>query len=272
MVDISEKVVIKFDNSKPVEVIDFLASIHAFQKQYKKFVESEVRKYADEDIKLYIHVREGCIEWIFTTLKVKAVQDAFAFAITEPSKKLLKKTYEYFTTIIKKVESEESVENEDISSLENTQKIIQPTKNDLASKFVIKYENGTEKMEVELQGAVGRGVYDKIGEIIDKVKTNKNTICEIDKGLLQLKVHESQAGTMSIKGIIDEIDKDEKTIIFNDNSTKQQILEEDKRNPFKNVYYIVNGSIKKIDQKIIAYIITEIVEIIETDISTTEVT
>jgi hypothetical protein len=63
--DFLEKLTIKFDNKEPVEVMGFLKSIHAFQKEYKSVCKINNVNYNDDEVKLYIQVREGCIEWDF---------------------------------------------------------------------------------------------------------------------------------------------------------------------------------------------------------------
>src|SRR5574343_180923 len=161
--DYIERVTVKLDNVKTVEVIDFLTSIQGFHNQYKQILKQEKIKYNDEDVKLYINIREGCIEWEFTRL---AVQKTFEFVYN----KLLFKAWDKLKTIYEKISKEQDLEesNEDLI---NTQKILQTAKSDLASKMTLKYQNNETKLELEITGTSGRAVYDKIGDIIDKSKS-----------------------------------------------------------------------------------------------------
>jgi hypothetical protein len=258
ILDFNEKVTIKFKNTKPVEVIDFLNSIHAFQKQYKKIIEEEGLKYNDEEIKLYIQVREGSLEWVFTTLKIKAVQDAFAFVITEPTKKFLKKTYDFFTAKINQVQNEEDLKSVEVSALENTKNTLQPTKNDLASKFTWEYEDSEkkEKLTFEITGATGRGIYDKLEEIILQKKLKNDN--EFENKILQLAVSNRQNST-AIRGIIGDFDEANDYQIGLSDAIKDIIKQQAK--PFEG-YYLVNGNVKlSTEGKIVLYYITKMEKI-----------
>ena len=111
-----EKVTVKFENKKPVEVIDFLISIEAFQKEYKKILEENSLNYKDEHFKLYITVKEGSLVWDFF---VKIIPDLFTSLSTDTAKYVLKKTYQ---SIVLKWQNTQvnSLESNDIISLDNS--------------------------------------------------------------------------------------------------------------------------------------------------------
>lgn len=247
-----EKVTIKFTNTKSIEVIDFLTSIQGFHNQYKKIVKQEKRKYNDDDVKLYIHVREGSIEWEFVRLAiVKFTSQTFEFV----NDKLLQKTWSIITSTIDKVQKEEQVE-ENIEDFSNIQKCLQPTKNDLGSRLNFKYKNKTEELDVsfEITGASGRGVYDKIGEMIEKVRLPIKE--DFENEIAKLTLNENHV----IKCKIENISEKEVAIICAD-ELKQELITNNEKNPF-STYYVVNGKVKIVDGKIIAYELTKRIDTI----------
>jgi hypothetical protein len=181
-----EKVTVKFDNTKPVEVMDFLTSIDAFRKEYESVVKAEGFKIDDNDMKLYIHVKEGCIQWEFIRQiwNSEPVQATLAFV----GSKVLEKTWGKIESIFSRVQKEQDISNNSIAELDNARGVLQPAKNDLASRLSVKYENPHEKIEItfETHGAVSRGVYDKITEVINAKRLPVND--EFQDKILQLSV------------------------------------------------------------------------------------
>lgn len=258
-----EKVTVRFENKKPVEVIDFLISIEAFQKEYKKILEENNLNYKDENFKLYITVKEGSLVWDFF---VKIIPDLFTSLSIDTGKHVLKKTYQ---SIVSKWQDTKanSLESKDIISLDNSQKILQPSVKDLSAKLSFKYSNKNgykeEKLEFEIMGDAGKGVYDSIGEHIKRLKNESSEHLEINNEILELVVSQSQSkGNLSIRGVIETIDTKPKILTFQDRHLRDQFLENNKNNPFLK-YYVVNGNIKKRDNKILTYDITELVEVID---------
>jgi len=249
-----EKVTVKFDNTKPVEVTDFLTSIHSFRKEYESIVKQEGFKIDDDDMKLYIHVKEGCIQWEFIRVlwDSKPVQATLGFV----GEKVLHKTWEKVTTIFSKVQKEESVNEKEVQELENAKGVLQPAKSDLGSKISYKYENKEEKVELnfEIQGASGRGIYDKIGEIISKKKLPSND--DFEDKILQLTISSRQNST-AIRGVIEDFDEKDYQIAFS-KDIQDTIANEIK--PFEGCY-LVNGSVKTAKNKIVLYYITKIEKI-----------
>ncbi len=254
--DFIEKVTVKFDNTKPVEVNDFLISILSFKKEYESIVKNEGYKLDDNDMKLYIHVKEGCIQWefirqVYNSTPVQATLGFFGG-------KILEKTWRKFNTILQKVQNEESVSENNHQELENAKGVVQPAKNDLASKLSFTYENKEEKMELkfEIHGASGRGVYDKLSEIISTKKIPFNN--DFTDKVLQLSISSRQNST-SIRGIIGDFDSEKDYQLGFPEEIKTTIQNQDK--PFEG-YYLVNGTIKKAtDGKIVLYYITKIEKI-----------
>jgi hypothetical protein len=250
--DVIEQITVKLDNVKPVEVMDFLTSIQGFQNEYKNIVKDQKLRYSDEDIKLYIHVREGCVEWIFSRLLVGFGQKARSFV----QDKILQKAYNSVINNINKVQQEKQVE-QNVDSLSNAQKVLAVSRSDLGSTLSIKYKNKDEESELkfEITGSSGRGVYDKIGELVEKIKLPKQE--DFKNEVIQLTLNKNNTIKCKIESLCDR----EVTIICEDN-LKRIFITENKDNPF-STYYVVNGKVKTIDGRIIAYEITEIIETIK---------
>lgn len=252
--DYIEKVTIKFDNTNPVEVIDFLTSVQGFHNQYKKIIKEEQLKYNEDDIKLYIHIRNGSLEWEFVRTSIgKLGQTAFDFC----SKKLLHKTWNSIVSLIEKVQKGKENIIEPIDNYTNAQKCLQLTKNDLGSQLKFSYKNRDEELSFEVNGASGRGIYDKIGDIIDKIRLpiNGDFFNEVAKLTL--------TDNNVIKCKIENISEKDINIICR-SDIRQRLITENEKNPF-STYYIINGKTRTVEGKIIAYELTEIVEIITID-------
>lgn len=54
-----EKVTVTLDNTKPVEVLDFLTSVQGFYSQYRKVVKDSGIDYNNQSVKLYINTVKG---------------------------------------------------------------------------------------------------------------------------------------------------------------------------------------------------------------------
>ena len=248
-----EKVVIHFDNKKDVEVIDFITSIAGFQQEYKKIVEESGFKYNDNDIKLYIKVKEGSLQWEFIRVAIENyTQTTMEFATNLIKGQLLKKTCEKISKLFKDVESESLItEESDKKSLENAKNILSPSKKDLSSKTKLSYYNKNQnnetklELEIEVSGTQGRAIHDKLAEIIEQIKPHQ--ITDFTDQVLELKISSNN----SIKGVISEISDKEMKIICSE-ELKNSMITDNQQNPF-NMFYIVNGEIKKAGDKIVAY-------------------
>ncbi len=242
-----ETLTVTFSNTKPVEVIDFLSAVQGFQSQYKNILKENNLKYSD-DLKLYIQVRDGSIEWIFSLLgagAVNFVQD-----------KILRKLYSKTTDTIEKIKKGKQADV-DITTLENTQKILRPAKGDLPSNMRIVYKNQEEELEFNIDGVSGRGVFSEIGDIIDRVRMPANK--EFSQEVMSLSVSDKNV----IKAKIETINSKNLAIIC-DKDIKDKLIKASKKNPF-HTYFVVSGNIKSTDGKIVAYQISSLDDIIETE-------
>ena len=251
--NILEKLTIEFHNTKPVEVIDFLTSINAFRKEYEATVKAEGFKLGNDDMKLYIKVKEGSVIWEYLILRpAQATLDFIG-------NKILHKTWDKFNQIFSKVKREESISDTPAETLNNAKEFLQPTSNDLASKVkVLYYEDSDKKLnlEGEFYGTEGRAIFSKIGELISHKKLPLTD--EFEDKVLQLSISNRQNST-AIRGVIGDFGQEDYQIIFS-NNIKDEIKRQEK--PFE-VYYFVNGSVKRSpsNNKIVAYHITKIEKI-----------
>ena len=140
--NILEKLTIEFYNTKPVEVIDFLTSINAFRKEYETTLKAEGFKLGNDDMKLYIKVKEGSSIWeLLILLPAQATLDFV-------SNKILHKTWNKFNQIFSKVKKEESTSHIPTETLNNAKEFLQPISNDLASKVKVLYEDNSKKLNI----------------------------------------------------------------------------------------------------------------------------
>jgi hypothetical protein len=250
--NILEKLTIEFYNTKPVEVIDFLTSINAFRKEYETTVKAEGLKLGDDDMKLYIKVKEGSLIW--ELLILKPLQTTLDFV----GNKILYKTWDSFNQIFSKVKKEESTSHIPAETLNNAKEFLQPISNDLASKVKVLYEDNSKKLNIEgeFYGTDGRAVFSKLEELISHKKLPLAD--EFEDKVLQLSISNRQNAT-AIRGVIGDFGQEDYQIIFS-NNIKDEITRQEK--PFE-VYYLVNGSVKRSpsNNKIVAYHITKIEKI-----------
>ncbi len=258
MSEILEKLTIQFINTKPVEVMDFLTSIHGFRKEYEATVKTEGFKFNDNDMKLYIKVKEGSMIWEFIRQATeKPLQASLAFV----GNKILNKTWAKLSEVFEKIKKEESVSDVPIETLNNAKEFLQPASNDLASRVKVLYEDKDRKLEYEktFNGTDGKAIYSKIEEIITYKKVPLKD--EFEDKILQLSISNRQNST-AIRGVIADFDEDNYYQIALSDNIKDEIKKQAK--PFEG-YYLVSGSIKRSqNKKIVLYYITKI-EKIETD-------
>ena len=250
--NILEKLTIEFYNTKPVEVIDFLTSINAFRKEYEATLKAEGFKLGNDDMKLYIRVKEGSLIW--ELLILKPLQTTLDFVVN----KILHKTWNKFNQIFSKVKKEESTSDLPTETLNNAKEFLQPISNDLASKVKVLYEDNSKKLNIEgeFYGTDGRAVFSKLEELISHKKLPLTD--EFEDKVLQLSISNRQNAT-AIRGVIGDFGQEDYQIIFS-NNIKDEITRQEK--PFE-VYYLVNGSVKRSpsNNKIVAYHITKIEKI-----------
>lgn len=250
--NILEKLTIEFHNTKPVEVMDFLTSINAFRKEYEATVKAEGFKLGDDDMKLYIRVKEGSVIWDYFI--IKPLQATLGFV----GNKILHKTWNKFNQIFSKVKKEESTSDLPAETLNNAKEFLQPISNDLASKVKVFYEDDSKKLniEAEFHGTDGRAVFSKLEELISHKKLPLTD--EFEDKVLQLSISNRQ-NAAAIRGVIGDFGKEDHQILCS-NNIKDEIKRQEK--PFE-VYYLVNGSVKRSpsNNKIVAYHITKIEKI-----------
>ena len=249
-----EKLTFKFDNKKPIELTSFLESISSFQKEYKHDIENAGLRYNDEDIKLYIQVREGCIEWEFVR---KWIANTL---IPTSAYDLLKKTAVKVVSIFNKTKNDENLDDIPSNEIINARKIFSPASNDFSSKYNINYSNCEDIKVINIfatDGITTKAVCDKMEEILEIKKTPTDDTFK-EEILYWKHIANDDKNIKTIdKGIIETF-SDKPVKLLCSTELKQKMIKETAQNP-TNIYYIVNGSIKKANNKIIAYQITEII-------------
>lgn len=245
-----EKVTIKLDNKKPIEVMDFLTSINAFQKQYRLVCKEEGYKYENEEVKPYIQLREGCVEWDF--IRRLVTKNPILLGTISPAVFLLRKTAEILIEkVIEKIIKGEGVETSETNTLSNARDLLAVQKNDSGSDLSVNYKdcnnNAYNFNNCIFHGTTSRGVTDFLE---DQIRSSKqiNVNC-FSKVLLYLDTACKENGS---KGIIEADGFDPKKSVrlsFADDDLKREVIE-DKKNPL-NTCYLVDVEVKKMQDKIV---------------------
>jgi hypothetical protein len=250
----NEFLIIKIENTKPIDLYDFSNALFALHAQYKRFIAINYKK-TDEDVKLYVNeLKEG--SKIVKLVRFLKLDKLFQEIIIKKFNEHLKNQFDLFLEQ-KLPNLENPLTKQELIELRT---ILKHNANDYNSK--IHFEAGTGNTitnNFHYTGVQTRAISDEIDKTIINLNTNANN--NFQNEILQLCDKNSQKG-ISVRGIIDTFSDDDFTIICSD-ELRQKMLNKNTNHPFK-VYYIVNGEIKRLQSNgnIIAYIINEIVEII----------
>lgn len=97
---------------------------------------------------------------------------------------------------------------------------------------------------------------DTLDDILSK---DKDQIMDFINEVLQLTCTQEN----QIRGVVAEIDKEAKAIVFNPKELQANLIIKNEVNPL-SVCYLVNGKVKRnMENKVVAYVIEELVEIIK---------
>lgn len=246
----NEFLLIKIENTKPIELADFTNAFVAINAQYKRYVNQNYKQ-TDEEIKLYVEeLKEG-------SKIVKILRYASHKLFLEPIiEKFNKHLQEQFNAFLE----------QKLPSLEERlgKKF---TKQELHEVNSIFGHNGKDyNSNIHLQSGKGdnithhhyytgiqsRAIIDESDRNIKLIDNGKNT--DFQDKVLELSITDKNA----VKGKIDDIYDKPVKILCNPDLQKEMITDNEK-NPF-NMYYIVSGEIKRAGDKIIAYSIKNVVD------------
>ena len=241
-----ESLKIKLMSDKPIEVADFLATVNGVQAQYKKILKEHGLTYSG-DLKLYLQVKEGSVEWVFFILEAAAS----AIAV-----EILKYLYKRVTDILEKARSEKNIDS-DLAVLKDLLKILKSSVKSQGGQIIITYENKKtgESLTFDIKEGYAVEIYQIINEIIKfrkvpepKPDINRSITSEnFEKEKMQLVL----TGDNTIKAKIDRFSPEAMPIIC-DEVIRRSLIERSAQNPFFSDF-LVTGVVLIRGGKISAY-------------------
>jgi len=257
VLDENEYLLIKIENTKPIELYDFSNSFLALHNQYKRFTQKNYKN-IDENVKLYVNeLKEGSkivkvVRFLTTLIPQEIIKDFNEYLKMQFSHFLEQKLPELEEKLGHRLTKQELIE---------LRTVLKHSANDYNGK--IHFEAGKNNIitnNFTFNGVEARAISDEIDKGI--IALNENLQKEFQNEILQLSIKKTPSGSLVVKGIIDSVEMKEIQILFNNDDIKEAMLNKNEDNPFK-VYYVVNGEIKRVNGEVKAYLIKELIQIID---------
>jgi hypothetical protein len=259
VLDENEYLLIKIENTKPIELYDFSNSFLALHNQYKRFTQKKYKN-IDENVKLYVNeLKEG--SKIVKVVRFFKMDKLFQELIIKKFNEYLKMQFDAFLEQ-KLPELEEKLGHKlTKQELIELRAILKHNANDYNSKIHFEAgQNNSITNNFYYEGVQTRAISDEIEKGL--INLNENLKNDFQNEILQLSIKKTPSGSIVIKGIIDSVETKEIQILFNSEEIKEKMLNKNEDNPFK-VYYVVNGEIKRVNGEVKAYLIKELIQIID---------
>lgn len=255
--DENEYLLIKIENTKPIELYDFSNSFLALHNQYKRFTQKNYKN-IDENVKLYVNeLKEGSkivniVRFLTTLIPQEIVTDFNKYLKTQFDAFLEQKFPELEEKLGHKLTKLELIE---------LRTILKHNSDDYQSKIHFEAgKNNNITNNFYYDGVQTRAINDEINKSI--LNLNENLPQDFRNEILQLSIKKTSSGSIVVKGIIDSVETKEIQILFNSEDIKEDMLNKNEDNPFK-VCYVVNGEIKRVNGEVKAYLIKELIDIID---------
>ena len=244
--------IFKLENKKPIELIDLTKSLISVSNQFAEYASKDGNSKEQREAKLYIkEIKSGSVivELIeYATIGmipfIENINTIIGFADN------LKKVIRYYLNN----DGEKPVNT--INDLKDISTIINPVAKDNGSQMIIQTViNGNVEYIINLNSNDANAVQNKIKQEITDLKIEevlKDTYERVALRLFQARSNiKSNTGN---KGIIEELDGKPLNIIFDNDETKELILQAE-INPLKSIFIvdamIINGDKKHTVYKIL---------------------
>lgn len=249
------QLVITYNYSEPIELVDFTESLKSLAYEYKKHLKKEGVKYTT-DTKLYVkNVQEGSIEiWLAVATAFEMVSNINATVTFFNNLK------NGFLWLKGRLDNNPGLDKQDVIAKQN---IVAP---------IITDERGAFKVEVkENNGNIYNGCIFNVGyndantisrqaereiENMEAIEGNRvnNTL---------LAIHQASKATGGFKGIAHGVNPNPKKVTFDTPELKQQILDAED-NMFRKAY-LVDLRVESKGEKIVLYNIMAIRDVLDFD-------
>jgi len=246
-IDEKNYVAITFDNSKPVELEDFINAMKAIENSFSEHATKDLKK-TPVDTTLYIkEVRSGSIVIELMAAALPVLPDLYQDGI-------LTAWVEWFKLLIEKLDKKEINKSEvPIKTLKAVSSILNPVAKDSASQFnMVPHVNGNMYVGCTFNSEQAQRVKQKIDEVLEKEESQYLYKKQAIRWFQTRFNNNSSIGDM---GIIDNIDPKPKKLVFVDNAIKAKIVSGDEKfdKQWNDLIYIVDVEVVYKESKIIMY-------------------
>jgi len=251
--------IFKIENKKPIELIDLTKSLISDSNQFADYVSREGNSKEERKAKLYIKEIKsgsGIVELFeYATIGmlpfIENINTITGFAYN------LKKVIRYYLNN----EGEKPINT--INDLKDISTIINPVAKDNGSQLIIQTViNGNVEFTINLNSNEANALQNKIKQEITDLKIEE--VLKVPHERVALRLFQARSNIKSNtgnKGIIEELDGKPLNIIFDNDETKELILQAD-INPLKSIF-IVDAMIINVDKKPTIYKILKLHESFE---------
>ena len=253
--------ILKIENKRPIELITLTKSLISVSNQFSDFVTREGNSKEEREAKLFIkEIKSGSviIELIeyataCTIPFIENINTIIGFAEN------LKRAINYYAT--------DTGEKPDttINNLKDISTIINPIAKDKGSQMFIQTTvNGNVSLTININSNEANAAQNKIKQEIIDLKFEEPQNDTIERVALKLYQARSDIKTNTgNKGIIEELNEKPLNLIFENDETKEQILQAE-INPLKSIF-VVDAKIINVDKKPTIYKILKLHECFEID-------
>jgi hypothetical protein len=241
----NSSLVIKIEYNDYLSLSEFKDTIEGWNNQYNAFI-SQCNDDEKEDKLLIKEIRKGSIEIVLFPALVPLLSDVNTVINFFKAIKII------FTWLSSKMGSKPKL---NVSDLNNTKKIIAPVNNHEGNQITFSIEGGKNTFVIDsvLAKKITQNANDEIASF---TKTDNPIESDDIKGNVIFKltqIKDDENPNKNTKGIIQEIDNKEHTILFSSVELKEIILHENS-NPFRK-NYLIDVKTNAVDDVIKSYTI-----------------
>jgi hypothetical protein len=229
------RLVIKIDNNNPVELVDLTKSLFSLASQFSNYVEKNGNNKLEREAKLYVkEIKSGSVIVELVELAsvgmipfLENVNTVVGFA------EYCKKTYNF---LLKGEGKKTELTQSDYKELSA---IINPIAKDKASQINFSTTiNGNVNFNFNLDSTQSNAVQNIVKRELDLLKLPKQQDDKFEKVVMTwFQARGNIKSKSGNKGVIEELNKKELNVIFEDDKVKEKMLHSD-INPFTTVFVV----------------------------------
>lgn len=243
-IDLSKKLEIKINNTKPVSLNDLSLSLLSFNHQFHKFVESESNKETEMGTELLIkEVRSGSIIVELVSLAAPIAPLLWEGGSLVQWASVIEKTCTWF--LGKSDTPPKTMAKQD---LQEWNKIIEPIAKDSGSQMNITVADGGKVInQIFINSNEAKAMQNQIGRLVSDMDTPSENI-HLRKVMYWYQTKFDPESDTGNRAIIDNISASSLKVIFENNAVKEAMLHSDSKfgKPWHELAYIVDVEVQTV--------------------------